>query len=107
MKLSELTKKTRAGMLLVEGETLVYTYYYQLVTPALIAAVETMKNGQDLLAVSQYVATLIASWDLEDVDGGVFPLEVSRLQKELPLIFQMQLVSDIITAMHQGEARAT
>jgi len=107
MRLLDLTQRTKHASIAIDTELLNFDYYHQLVTPALIATLNDLKKTSDYAGISKSLVTLIASWDLLDADGTPFPLDLDRLQNEVPVLFQAQVLHEIVTGIFQGEVAAT
>lgn len=107
MRLLDLTQRTKHATMAYDGDVLNFEYYHQLVTPALIATLNDIKKTSDYAGISKSLVTLVASWDLLDADGTPFPLDLVRLQNEVPVLFQAQVLEGIVTGIFQGEVAAT
>jgi hypothetical protein len=111
MKLSDLTSKTKPVTLDYNGEIVTMTVRCQLITPKLIADLGvlddlTVDSAERMHAVSEHLARLVASWDVLEDDGSMFPLDVDRLTAEIPVEFQMRCLLAAVQVMQVGEAPA-
>lgn len=108
MKLSDITAKVKAVSFDYEGETVNLDVRTQLITPKLIADLSELEEKkltpETLRAISEHLVRLVATWDVQEDDGSAFPLEVSRLEAEIPVGFQMQALMAAVNAMGESIA---
>jgi hypothetical protein len=115
MKLADLARKTKRVTLAFEDETVHLEVRYQLITQKLIADIAALNSlaidlseqtAEKLHTLGEQVARLVASWDVLDDDGQMFPLDPERLAAEIPMMFLAQVLGAAAGAIYQGEAPA-
>ena len=108
MKLSDITAKTKTVSFDYSGETVNMDVRTQLITPKLIADLgeleEQKLTPEALRAISEHIVRLVATWDVQEDDGSVFPLDVERLEAEIPVGFQMHVLMAAVDAMGEDLA---
>ncbi len=111
-KYKDLAKKTkRATLDLGDGDTIAFEFRTGMVTPRFLADIQTLDDVEHLtpdvvLAISEHVARLLTTWDVEDDDGSMFPLDPTRLAADIAAQVQLAILFTCIAEMKPGEATA-
>lgn len=111
-KYRDLAKKTKAVTLdLGDGDSIAVEFRTGLLTPQFLADMQALGDKDNvspekLLTVSTHLSRLLTSWDVEDDDGQMFPLDPKRLALDIPLETQLALLNLCIEEMKPGEAKA-
>lgn len=112
MKLSDLIAKTKSVSLNYGGESLTLQVRTEIITPKLVADLASLDDASvsaaaRLQSAAELLVKLVASWDLYDADGvTMFPLDVARLESEVPLALQQQCLLSAVQSLQPGEAPA-
>lgn len=118
MRFTDLARATKTGKLdLGGGDVIRFEFRHGLITPhfmhTLLALDESRLKGATadegeaaVMNVCEQVARLIVEWDLLDEDGSMFPLDVERLARDIPLTVQIGLLQQCLEEMGAGEASA-
>lgn len=89
IKLSDIQKKTKSLSISFQGETLLFDYLINVVTPAFL---------NDKLDLKNQLVQSIAKWDLETDDGKTAEISVETFD-QLPVQFQIELMTAITEDM--------
>lgn len=117
-KFTDLAKKTKSATLdLGDGDVIQFEFRPALITPQFIHALSALDASRmqtatadqadaTIQSVSDQVARIVASWDVQEDDGSPFPLDPARLKADIPIQAQVAILMACMQAMQPGEATA-
>lgn len=103
MKLSELFAETKVLVVAVGGGELNVTYRPDAITPETLDRMSNAASAPGEAIVST-VVELVASWDLTDDDGSIYPLTVKDVRR-LPLSFLSTVIKAITDDINPNASR--